>query len=158
MPSPAHQDQQIQLERRRTAEIRRQRERQIETHVQAIKTTRGELETKLRELLAHCEGLTRAARRLPAEEGSEGSDVHYRLYHTAHSRLAAAMGHALKRAQATDRLLEASREEQQDQARQRREEEVRDRVQAAVQEVVSLQLPKDDDFELLFGAEVSRAS
>lgn len=158
MPSSAPQDQQIQLERRRTAEIRRQREQQIETHVQAIKATRGELETKLRELLGHCESLTRAARRLPAEEGSDGSDVHYRLYQTAHSRLAGAMGHALKRAQGTDRLLEASREAQQDQARQQREEEMRDRVQAAVREVASLQLPKDGDFELLFGAEVTRAS
>lgn len=156
MPIDPVRERQIQADQLRTDEIRRQHEREISLHVQAIQGVRAEVETKIRELQGHCERLQQTARRGPPGEGSE---ARYRVYCTAHTRLAGAMGQALKRAQATDRLLEARREEQQDRERRERELAVRDRVEAAVRDVFDLQLPKDNDFEALFGEEgVAHAS
>lgn len=154
MPGFSAQDQQVQAERLRVEELRKRREREIETHVQAIKRARADVEVKLRELVTHCASLQQATRRWPAEDGS---DAAYRIYHTAHSRLAGAIVQAVKRAQATDRFLDARRADAEDLRRQEREEELRDRVDAAMKEVFNLQLPKDDDFETLFGDEVNHA-
>jgi hypothetical protein len=144
----------IQVERLRFAEIRRQRERDIETHVAAIKTARSDLETKLRELQQHCDRLQRAARLSGGEEDS----ARYRIYQAAQARMVGAMGHALKRAQATDRLLEVSVADQRVREQQEREETVRTHVKAAVRDVFNLQLPREDDFEQLFGEVTGNAS
>lgn len=154
MPSDV-QSERIQVERLRIAEIRRQRERDVEAHVAAIKAARADLETKLVELQGHCDRLQRATR-LARGEGTD--DARYRLYHTVQTRMIGAMGHALKRASATDRVLDASREEQAAQARQEREVVLRANVNAAVREVFNLQLPKEDDFEQLFGEVTGNAS
>lgn len=155
MPSSPAQEQRIQAERLRTAEIRRQREQEVGGHVQAIKAIRGDLETKLRELQGHCERLHQTTRRALNEDGS---DARYRLYHTAQLRMVGAMSQALKRAEAADRLLVASQAERQDQERREREKQTQERVESAVRDVFDLQLPKDDDFESLFGEEVTDAS
>lgn len=153
MPSTVAHDQRLQAERLRSAELRRQREHELDAHVQAIKTARADLESKIRELQGHLDGLQHVSRRLGATE--DGDVGRYRVYATAHVRLAGAMGQALKRAQATDRLLEATREQREAREQQEREESMRERVDAAVQDVFDLQLPKEDDFELLFGEAVT---
>lgn len=151
---PTNHNEQIEVERLRVSEIRRQRERDVEAHVEAIRTARSDLEAKLIELQGHCERLHRATR---LARGDGGEDARYRLYHAAQTRMVGAMSHAIKRAQGTDRLLEASRAEQQERERQEREDKTRAHVKAAVREVFNLQLPKEDDFEQLFG-EVTDAS
>jgi len=142
------QSERVRAERLRVAEIRRQRERDIEAHVAAIKTARADIETKLVELQGHCERLQRAAR-LARSEGAD--EARYRLYHTVQTRMVGAMGQALKRASATDRVLDVRREDQAAEARQEREGAVHAKVKAAVREVFNLQLPKEDDLEQLFG-------
>jgi hypothetical protein len=145
---PDNQIERIQAERLRSADIRRQRERDIEAHVAAIKTARAELDAKLVELQGACDRLQRATR-LAGGEG--GDQARYRIYHASQTRMVGAMGHALKRAQATDRLLEVSAAELREREAQQRAETVRTQVKAAAREVFNLQLPKEDDFEQLFG-------
>lgn len=154
MPSD-NQNERVEVERLRFAETRRQRERDVEAHVEAIRTARSDLEAKLLELQGHCDRLQRATR---LASGDGGEEARYRLYHAAQTRLVGAMSHAIKRAQGTDRLLEASRAEQQERERREREDMTRAHVKAAVREVFNLQLPKDDDFEQLFGEVADDAS
>jgi hypothetical protein len=154
MPPSDTQNERIQVERLRLAEIRRQRDRAVGEHVAAIKTARRDLEAKLVELQGHCDRLQQATRRVRGD----GEDPRYRIYHTAQTRMVGAMGQALKRAQATDRLLETSRVEQQERERNEREEAARARVKTVVQDVFNLQLPKDNDFEQLFGEETADGS
>lgn len=151
MPTNAALNQRLQPEQLRAEEVRRQRERELNLHIQAIKTVRGEVEAKIRELQGHCDGLHQAARRLQSDEGTEATK--YRVYGTAHTRLAGALHQALNRAQAMDRVLEARREDQQDRERREREVATQERIKAAVQRVFDLQLPRENDFELLFGEE-----
>ncbi len=155
MPPSEAQNERIQAERLRIAEIRRQRDQDVEGHVLAIKTARKDLEAKLGELQGHCDRLQQATRRA---RGEGGDDPRYRIYHTAQTRMVGAMGHALKRAEATDRLLDVGRVEQQERERQEREESLRARVKTVVRDVFNLQLPKEDDFEQLFGEETADAS
>lgn len=155
MPTDPTREQRRQAEIQRTEEIRRLHEKELAVHIQAIQGVRAEVETKIRELQGHCERLQQTARR---GQTGDGSEARFRVYCTAHTRLAGAIGQALKRAQATDRLLEAGREEQQDRERREREAAVEERVKAAVRDVFDLQLPKDNDFELLFGEGVAHAS
>lgn len=151
--SPVAQER-IEAERLRVAELSQQREAELGSHVQAIQAIRADVESKLRDLQGRCDQLLRVSRRTASEDG----DSRYRVYTAAHRRLVGAMTQALKRAEATDRLLEQSRGAREDRARQERERQQRERVQAAVQDVFDLQLPKEDDFEALFGEGVSDAS
>lgn len=147
MPSD-NQNERVRVERLRFAETRRQQQRDIDGHVAAIKSARADIEGKLRELQGHCDRLLRATR-LAADE--EGDTARFRLYHTAQMRMAGAMGHALKRAEATDRLLERHLDDQRERDRQDRERAVQTRVREVIRDVFDLKLPKDDDFEQLFG-------
>jgi hypothetical protein len=155
MPLAIDPNPRLQAERLRADEIRRQQQQEIDIHVQAIKAARAEVEVKIRELQSHCDRLQHAARRLPPEDGGE---ARYRIYVTMHSRLVGAMGQALRRAQNGDRLLEVGRADQEEKQRRERENEVRDRVDAAVQHVFDLQLPRENDFEALFGEDLTHAS
>lgn len=104
------------------------------------------------DLQGHCDRLQRASRLASVEDGEA---ARYRLYHTAQTRMIGALSHALKRAQGMDRLLESGREERQDRERRDREEKVKTEARAAVREVFNLQLPREDDFEQLFGEVIS---
>jgi len=155
MPNYRSRDPGNEAERLRADESRRLQEREVEGHVQAIQGVRADIETKLRDLVGHCERLHQATRRLDA---GDGPAARYRVYGTAHSRLAAALGQGLRRAQATDRLLDARRESGRERERHEQERVAEERVQAAVRQVIDLQLPRENDFETLFGGEVADAS
>lgn len=150
MPTNPALERRVQADQLRVGEIRRQREQEIELHVRAIKSVRADVEAKIRELTEHCEGLQRSVRRLQGDNGEEGK---YRVYGTAHTRLAGALHQAMNRANAMDRLLEARQEGDQERARREREAAAEERVKAAVRGVFDLQLPRENDFELLFGEE-----
>lgn len=156
MPTNPALERRLQADQLRAGEVRRQREQEIDLHVQAIKSVRADVEAKIRELREHCEGLQRSVRRLQGDSGEEGK---YRVYGTAHTRLAGALHQALNRAHAMDRLLEARQVGEQERERRDREAAAEERVKAAVQGVFDLQLPRENDFELLFGEEaVTNAS
>lgn len=154
MPISEAQEKRIQAERLRAADIRRQRAQDVDSHVQAIKAARGDIEGKLHELQGHCDRLQQAARRAGAEDGV----ARYRLYHTAQARMAGALSQVLKRAKSTDRLLEARGNDEQEREREQREAESQARVQTAVRDIFDLQLPKENDIESLFGEGVMDAS
>ena len=155
MPTDPAFDRTLQAEQLRVDEARRHREAEAEALVQAIAGIRADIDAKLRELAGQCDRLHQAARRL---QSGDGAEARFRHFATAHQRLTGAMGQALKRAQATERLLGGRQLDQRDAERREREEAARERVKEAVQSVFDLQLPRENDFETLFGEEVVHAS
>lgn len=133
--------------RRRDADVRRQREREVEGEVAAIARVRGEIETKIQEYQDLCLTLQRSIRRI----GSADVQAHYRTYATMQIRMAGAMNQALVRARSMDRVITASKAEAED--RRRVEEWERSQVTRRNMEsnVKQLWLPQADDMEFLYG-------
>lgn len=145
----------IQTERLRQADLRRQREQDIDFHVQALQKTREEIETKLRDYQKHCDNLQTAVRRSIQDE----STIRYKSYANVQTRMGGAMGQALKRASSMDRLLDLGKLEREEALRREQQGHQQSRVRQMSREVFNLQLPREDDFEALYGneAEVTNA-
>ncbi len=123
-------------------------QREIEGIVGSMKRLRSELESKLSEYQTQVTLLGRVVRRTSSE-----SSRHYRAYATAHDRLSRALLNSIHRTASMDSLLENARAEQQDLARQQDREDQKARLLKAKQQVFDLQLPREDDFESLYGTD-----
>jgi hypothetical protein len=123
-------------------ESRRQRQRTLNAHIQAVKDARNEVEATLRGLQEAAARLRQVVRRNPDE-----SSAQLMVFANGHLRLTGAFSSGIKRTATMDRLVDAAEADRQEAERVEVERQERRRERAQV-----LSLPEPEDaFEELYG-------
>jgi hypothetical protein len=138
----------------RDADNSTQRERLVESRVQAITKIRMEIEAKVKEYQEQCGLLQHDFRRVTVAE----SQIHYRTFVTMQLRMAGAISQALVRAKSMDKILVAAKVAVQERQTQDELDKVKLRKRDTESKIAKLQLPQSDDMEMLYGEELANAS
>lgn len=145
-PSYVEQTQQVLALRQREAEVRRQRDRDLETLFGSIAQSREEVAKALRVYQERIGEAQQAIRRTSSEDSA-----HYRVGLTLQVRMAGAIHQALSRAESMDRKLAAVKADRLERERLEARQQSALALKQVVKEVQQSLLPQTDDFELLYG-------
>ena len=144
-----NQSSQTTVDRPEVDEFTHQRRAALEKRYQELQTERSDLEEKANRYRERCALLERDIRRVVSSDSDMAS--RYKTYLNTQVRMVGAVLSALKRGTSMDRLIVAYHENErlrlQEEAARKKARQNRD----AAKHVQDISVPRDDDFELLYG-------